>query len=112
MDPKDLANIRILRSGSETHDKGDSRNHGYQDPYAYVGISKKTASPKYIPIYYDSDYKDSRNRTADKPGRLGLTNWGLDNSKYQFEVYLRYPILFQYQVHGAIMLVIVEDLSS
>ena len=36
--PADYINIRILDSVFEAQDKGDSRNHGFQDPYVYANV--------------------------------------------------------------------------
>ena len=36
--PKDRMNIGMLHSGSKARDKGDSRNHGWQDACDYVVV--------------------------------------------------------------------------
>ena len=33
---RDYISIRIIHSNSQTHGKGDARNHGLQDPHVYV----------------------------------------------------------------------------
>ena len=80
---KDHVNPKILHSGSKAHDKGDARNCGLKDPYAYVvfGAPREKGSGRLLVICMMALVRISTSHLPQGPCNLFVRR-GLHECKY------------------------------